>query len=209
MLCFKAIDNAISGVKHVTFSELWLRMSSLELWLGITNEHEELLSCGSVGMLHPTRLNSSRLLARLRPTKLSGRSDPSGLSGTFVSSGTLGKSMSMVLGIQVETPYVKPNKWVDPTWQGHRAGRYRLGRRTGRARLGQFDQCLSSSPPGRCGLSSLTDLFELSSMADQYVSSGHPGPSRSSGPPDRLCCQVFVKSIEFKVREAIIDDHSG
>ena len=37
-----------------------------------------------------------------------------------------------------ETPYVKPNKWVDPTWQGHRAGRYRLGRRTGRARLGRW-----------------------------------------------------------------------
>jgi len=35
------------GVKHVAFSELWLRMTSLELWLRIADEHEELLSCGS------------------------------------------------------------------------------------------------------------------------------------------------------------------
>ena len=35
------------GVKHMAFSELWLRMTSLELWLRIADEHEELLSCGS------------------------------------------------------------------------------------------------------------------------------------------------------------------
>ena len=35
------------GVKHVAFLELWLRMTSLELWLEMADEHEELLSCGS------------------------------------------------------------------------------------------------------------------------------------------------------------------
>ena len=35
------------GVKHVAFSELWLGMTSLELWLGMPDEHEKLLSCGS------------------------------------------------------------------------------------------------------------------------------------------------------------------
>jgi len=35
------------GVKHMAFLELWLRIASLELWLGMTDEHEELLSCGS------------------------------------------------------------------------------------------------------------------------------------------------------------------
>jgi len=35
------------GVKHVAFLELWLRMTSLELWLGMADEHEEFLSCGS------------------------------------------------------------------------------------------------------------------------------------------------------------------
>jgi len=34
------------GVKHVAFLGLWLRMASLELWLGMADEHEELLSCG-------------------------------------------------------------------------------------------------------------------------------------------------------------------
>ena len=34
-------------VKHVAFLELWLGMTSLELWLEMTDEHEELLSCGS------------------------------------------------------------------------------------------------------------------------------------------------------------------
>jgi len=33
--------------KHVTFLELWLGMTSLELWLGMADEHEEFLSCGS------------------------------------------------------------------------------------------------------------------------------------------------------------------
>jgi len=37
------------GVKHVTFFELWLKMVSLELWLRMTDKHEELLSCGSCG----------------------------------------------------------------------------------------------------------------------------------------------------------------
>jgi len=31
----------------MTSLELWLRMTYLELWLGMTDEHEELLSCGS------------------------------------------------------------------------------------------------------------------------------------------------------------------
>ncbi|QCD87208.1 hypothetical protein DEO72_LG3g1742 [Vigna unguiculata] len=35
------------GVKHVVFLELWLRIASLELWLGMADEHEEPLSCGS------------------------------------------------------------------------------------------------------------------------------------------------------------------
>jgi len=35
------------GVKHVTFFELWLGMTSLQLCLGMSDEHEELLSCGS------------------------------------------------------------------------------------------------------------------------------------------------------------------
>ena len=35
------------GVKHVTFLELWLGKATLEWWLGITDEYEELLSCGS------------------------------------------------------------------------------------------------------------------------------------------------------------------
>jgi len=33
--------------KHVAFLELWLEMTSLELWLGMMDEHEELLSCSS------------------------------------------------------------------------------------------------------------------------------------------------------------------
>jgi len=35
------------GLKHVAFLGLWPGMTSLELWLGIADEHEELLSCGS------------------------------------------------------------------------------------------------------------------------------------------------------------------
>jgi len=35
------------GVKHVAFLELWLGIVSLELWLEMVDEHEELLSCGS------------------------------------------------------------------------------------------------------------------------------------------------------------------
>ena len=35
------------GVKHVVFLELWLGIESLELWLVMTDEHKELLSCGS------------------------------------------------------------------------------------------------------------------------------------------------------------------
>ncbi|QCD78709.1 hypothetical protein DEO72_LG1g2345 [Vigna unguiculata] len=34
------------GVKHVAFYGLWPGMTSLELWLGIAEEHEEPLSCG-------------------------------------------------------------------------------------------------------------------------------------------------------------------
>ncbi|QCD85905.1 hypothetical protein DEO72_LG3g426 [Vigna unguiculata] len=34
-------------VKHVAFRGLWLGMTSLELWLGIANEYEEPVSCGS------------------------------------------------------------------------------------------------------------------------------------------------------------------
>jgi len=35
------------GLKHMAFYGLWPRMTSLELWLGIADEHEEPLSCGS------------------------------------------------------------------------------------------------------------------------------------------------------------------
>ena len=35
------------GVKHVAFCGLWPGMTSLELWLEIADEHEELLSCDS------------------------------------------------------------------------------------------------------------------------------------------------------------------
>ncbi|QCE10921.1 hypothetical protein DEO72_LG10g2154 [Vigna unguiculata] len=35
------------GYKHVAFYGLWPGMTSLELWLGIADEHEEPLSCGS------------------------------------------------------------------------------------------------------------------------------------------------------------------
>ncbi|QCD83458.1 hypothetical protein DEO72_LG2g3802 [Vigna unguiculata] len=44
------------GVKHVAFLELWLRMTSLELWLGMADEHDELLSCGSSWRVLPVRL---------------------------------------------------------------------------------------------------------------------------------------------------------
>jgi len=35
------------GVKHVAFYGLCPEMTSLELWLGIADEHEEPLNCGS------------------------------------------------------------------------------------------------------------------------------------------------------------------
>jgi len=35
------------GVKHVAFYGLWPGMTFLVLWLGIADEHGELLSCGS------------------------------------------------------------------------------------------------------------------------------------------------------------------
>ena len=35
------------GVKYVVFLELWLEITSLELWLGMADGHEEPLSCGS------------------------------------------------------------------------------------------------------------------------------------------------------------------
>ena len=41
------------GVKDVVFLELWLRIASLELWLGMADEHEEPLSCGSDWRLLP------------------------------------------------------------------------------------------------------------------------------------------------------------
>jgi len=34
-------------VKHVVFLELWFRIASVELWLGVVDEHKEPLSCGS------------------------------------------------------------------------------------------------------------------------------------------------------------------
>jgi len=57
------------GVKHVAFSELWLGMTSLELWLKIADEYGELLSCGSgwrvlpvwVCWLWPVRMGLDRL----------------------------------------------------------------------------------------------------------------------------------------------------
>ncbi|QCD86453.1 hypothetical protein DEO72_LG3g976 [Vigna unguiculata] len=47
-MIYKASSGALKvGVKHVVFLELWLRIASLELWLGMADEHEEPLSCGS------------------------------------------------------------------------------------------------------------------------------------------------------------------
>jgi len=37
----------------MAFYGLWLRITSLELWLRIADEHEELLSCGSGWRLRP------------------------------------------------------------------------------------------------------------------------------------------------------------
>jgi len=34
-------------VKHMVFLELWLVIAFIELWLGMVDEHEEPLSCGS------------------------------------------------------------------------------------------------------------------------------------------------------------------
>jgi len=53
----------------VAFLELWLRMTNLELWLGMADEHEKLLSCGSgwrvlsmwVCWLWPARMDPDRL----------------------------------------------------------------------------------------------------------------------------------------------------
>ncbi|QCE06438.1 hypothetical protein DEO72_LG9g1450 [Vigna unguiculata] len=44
---YKAYGDASKGLKHVVFLELRLGITSLELWLGMADEHEELLSCGS------------------------------------------------------------------------------------------------------------------------------------------------------------------
>jgi len=57
------------GVKHVVFLELWLIITSLELWLGMADEHEEPLSSGSgwrvlqvwVCWLWPVRMGPDRL----------------------------------------------------------------------------------------------------------------------------------------------------
>jgi len=35
------------GVKHVVFLELWLGITSLELWLWMADEHEEPMNYGS------------------------------------------------------------------------------------------------------------------------------------------------------------------
>jgi len=53
----------------VAFSELWLGMTSFKLWLGIADEHEDLLSCGLswrvlpvwVCWLWPVRMDPDRL----------------------------------------------------------------------------------------------------------------------------------------------------
>ena len=37
----------------LVFLELWLRIASLELWLGMADEHEEPLSCGLGGRVLP------------------------------------------------------------------------------------------------------------------------------------------------------------
>jgi len=50
--------------------------------------------------------------------------------------------------------------------------------------LDQFDTSWLSGLLGRCGFLGLTNLFELSSSLDRYVSSGHPSLSGSSGLPD-------------------------
>jgi len=46
-------------------------------------------------------------------------------------------------------------------------------------------------PPGRCGLSSLTDLIELSRLPDPYVSSGHPVCLGHWARPTRLGCWAY------------------
>jgi len=43
---YKASSGALK-VGLLVFLELWLRIASLELWLGMADEHEEPLSCGS------------------------------------------------------------------------------------------------------------------------------------------------------------------
>ncbi|QCE00554.1 hypothetical protein DEO72_LG7g1844 [Vigna unguiculata] len=45
--CDSPKRESVIGVKHVAFYGLWPEMISLELWLGIADEHEEPLSCGS------------------------------------------------------------------------------------------------------------------------------------------------------------------
>ena len=44
-MTYNAFGDALK-VGLLVFLELWLGIASLELWLGMTDEHEELLSCG-------------------------------------------------------------------------------------------------------------------------------------------------------------------
>ena len=53
------------GVKHMSFLELWLKMAFLELWLGMTDEHEESLSCGSNWRVVARTNGSKRLLSSM------------------------------------------------------------------------------------------------------------------------------------------------
>jgi len=45
--------------KHVAFLELWLGMKSLELWLGMVDENEESFSCDLYEWVHKLSLLGS------------------------------------------------------------------------------------------------------------------------------------------------------
>jgi len=72
--------------------------------------------------------------------------------------------------------------WVHDKFEN---GPVRFVRSTSPSRsLSMPDMSGSSSLLGRCGLSGLTNLFELSSSSDPYVSSSHSVCQGSSDPPD-------------------------
>jgi len=70
--------------KHVAFLELWLVMTSLELWLGMADGHEHSLSCGSDWRVYQVWL-CELWLVRMDPERLSFLT----LVGKYGSLGTL------------------------------------------------------------------------------------------------------------------------